>query len=464
MNTRFSRKSSALAAFALIQVMASLVNAADFFWDGTTGNWNDSINWQTDVLPGASDAGRINNGGTALIDDSGGAVFTGFVILADSAGTSGNLRMTGASLTTGFDIRIGGNSFTSGGVGVFEQTSGSIIMNGGNVNVGFGTNADTTRGTGTYTMSGGSLQLSGSNIFAVGNRGVGTVSQSGGTIYVRGGGTTGPAGAILQLGRNTATVGASGTFTLSGGATASTRVLFGQAVQTSGVASVNTFNLEGTGTLLTNEITVNNTAATNTFNFTGGTLTARAINIPLTNNGGALAPAGFDLTLGASDFASIPIDPIGTTTFSGANGYTQSATGNLAIDIAALGTNDFVDIGAGGIGAASLAGRITVNMLNNFNPPAGSFFDILAADTILNSAVVIGGTPGGGVFAPSTVIGGDGREVLRLTVVPEPATAALLAGAFLALSSLRRRRTIGSRRAPGSMAPGVEFFRRHDSR
>jgi hypothetical protein len=163
----------------------------------------------------------------------------------------------------------------------------------------------------------------------------------------------------------------------------------------------------------------------------------------LSNNGGTLRPAGFDLTIGAPDIASIPIDPIGTTTFGAANGYTQTAAGNLAIDIAGPGTNDFVDIGAGAsIATTNLAGRITVNLLNNFNPALGSSFDILAADTVLNTAAVFGTTPSGNFFAPSTVIAGDGREVLRLTVIPEPGSIGLLASAFVTFSIGRRRKRI----------------------
>src|SRR5688572_21767193 len=162
-----SLRHTALLSVAWMQLAAAGGSAADFFWDGTVGNWNDPVNWLTDVLPGPADAGRINNGGTALIDDIGGAVASGFVILADAPGTSGNLRMTGGSLTTAFDIRIGGNAAASGGTGVFDHTAGPIVMNGGNVNVGFGTNTNGTTGIGTYNMSGGSLQLSGSNIFAV---------------------------------------------------------------------------------------------------------------------------------------------------------------------------------------------------------------------------------------------------------------------------------------------------------
>jgi hypothetical protein len=307
------------------------------------------------------------------------------------------------------------------------------------VNIGIGPSS-----VGTYNMSGGSLQLSGSDIFAVGNRGVGTVNQSSGTIYVRGGGTTGPANAVVQLGRNTATVGGSGTYTLLGGIVATTKLQFGNAVQTSGTASTNTFTLQGSGRLITNEITIINTAATNTFNFSGGTLNAVNVNLPLTNNGGNLSPVTVDLPTGFADLPTLlaSLNPVGTTTFSGANGYTQGATGTYGVDISGAGANDFVNIGADPaiVATASISGTIAVNLLNGFSPVRGSIFDILSADVITNSAAVTGSTPGGDFFAASTVIGGDGRQVLRLTVVPEPGSVALVGASLVALSTRRLRR------------------------
>src|SRR3954463_1518944 len=177
-----------------------IAGAAATVWGNPgTGIWNEPTNWVGNAIPVANADARINNGGTALIDDSQPAVNTGFAVMADSTGTSGRIQMTGGRLNTGFDIRIGGNAATGGGTGVFDQSGGVIFMTGGNVNVGFGSTA-----IGTYNLSSGSIHVNSGNIFAVGNRGRGTVNQSGGTVFVRGFST--PGTNVMQLGRNTATV------------------------------------------------------------------------------------------------------------------------------------------------------------------------------------------------------------------------------------------------------------------
>jgi hypothetical protein len=80
------------------------------------------------------------------------------------AGSTGTLSMTGGSLTTNFDIRVGGTSLTvAGGTGTFNQSGGSVFMNGGNVNIGIGPSS-----VGIYNLSGGSLIVNSATIFAVG--------------------------------------------------------------------------------------------------------------------------------------------------------------------------------------------------------------------------------------------------------------------------------------------------------
>jgi hypothetical protein len=397
-----------------------------------TDIWSEPTNWDTGNIPG-NDEAHIDNGGTAVIDDTQ-FVSTGFAVVAGGTGTTGTLVMTGGSLNTNFDIRIGGNAATGGGTGVFNQSGGSIFMNGGNVNIGFGTTAN-----GTYNLSGGSLVENSNTIFAVGNRGVGTVNMTGGSIYVRG--ASAPLNSVIQLGRNTAAVGASGTFTLSSGIVGSTNVQFGNAVQTSGVASANEFNLQGTGRLLTDSITIVNTAATNTFKFTGGRLTVAHAGLPLMNNGGILDPATIDFSASAPDLDTLPIAPVGTTTFLPGTSYTQGTNGILAIDLESIASHDFIDIGSGAaVGTATLAGAIAVNLLNAFNPPLGTSFDVLTADSIINNANVTGQTASGGFFASTIVPGSDGRELLRLTVIPEPQSSAVLAGASAMFALIARRR------------------------
>jgi hypothetical protein len=425
------------AALAVVLVAAAAItpaaNAVVVKWTNpTTGLWNDAANWDLGI-PGNDDA-QISNGGTAIIDDTQ-TVTTGFATMGVGTGNSGTITMTGGTLTTNFDIRIGGNATTGGGTGVFNFSKGTIFMNGGNLNTGQGPTSN-----GTLNMSGGTLTVNSGAIFAVGNRGTGTVNQSGGILYVRG--ASAPGTAYVQLGRNATTTIGNGTYNLSGGALAAPNVKFGQAVGIAG--STNTFNLSKDGDLLTNTITVLNTAAANTFTFTGGTLTANSIGLPINNTGGTLSPATLDFSSAPADIPSIPFSPVGTTTLTGDNPYTQGPTGTFAIDLAGPGSNDLLDVGGAGTAAAILAGNLRVDTVAGFDPALGDTFDVVYADSIVNTASVTGLTPSGNAFAASIRPGAapDGRDVLTLTVVPAPEPGALSLLALLATATLARRRRV----------------------
>jgi hypothetical protein len=425
-------------ALGLASAVSPLASGVTVTWSNTgEGAWNVGSNWTGGSVPASGDDSRINNGGTAVIDASQD-IASLFVILADVSDTSGNLRMTGGKLTTTSDIRAGGNGGSAGGVGVFTQSGGAVLLNGGNVNVGFGNTA-----VGTYNLSAGSLQVNSGTIIAVGNRGTGTFDQSGGTVYVKGG--TNTANGLLNIGRNAAGTtpapNASGTVRISAGTMAVANVRFGNAAAGGGV---NQLSISGSGKLLTNSISVfAGYTGTNTVSFTGGTLTAASVALPLTNNGGTLAPATVDFAAAPADINALAVNPVGTTTLVGDNGYTQGATGVLAIDLAGLTSYDKLDIGAGtNTASALLAGTIAVNLVSGFNPATGSTFDIVAADALTSTAAVTGQTAGGDVFVPSFVTGDDGRQVLRLTVtaVPEPGVLGLATMAGAAMLTRRGRR------------------------
>jgi hypothetical protein len=439
-SSRFSPTAFAIAGAILI--LAAPGFAANVTWiNPGTGNWVDGPNWNTGAPPNSAtaDAALIENGGTAVIDATQN-VSTGNLTLAGPAGTAGNLQMTGGSLTTtNTDIRVSGNGAATGGIATFTQSDGSVLMNAGNLNVGFGTG-----GNGTYNLSGnGSMLVNAGFIMAVGNVGTGTVTQSGGTLYIRS--ATIPANSVIQIGRNSGTVAASGTYTLSGGLAAARNFQFGRVgtAQTAGGQSTNIFNLQGTGKLITNGVSLGNTPAfmTATFNFTGGTLVANSIAMLLTNNGGILAPDFADFTGVPTTINAIPITEISTLTFTGSNSYVQNAGGTLEIDIASAASSDFVSLGAAptDIASANISGRIAVNLLGGFDPPVGSFFDILAADTVTENALVTGLTPSGNSFDAIPAVAGDGRQLVRLVVIPEPGSAALFALAGAALCGRRRR-------------------------
>jgi len=434
MNRHFFR--AEFVASVLLASTASVAPAATPLWtDAGVDLWGDATNWDTMTVPVDGDTARISNGGTAVIDDSQN-IHVDFLEVAHASASTGTVRMTGGNLRTDFDVPIGGNSLTvAGGTGRLEQSGGAIFMNGGNVNVGIGPSAN-----GTYLMSGGSLLVNSGTVFAVGNRAVGAVTQSGGSIYVRGGSNLNAA--VAQLGRNTTAIGGSGSYTLSGGTLTSALLQFGNAIQTSGTPSTNTFTLQGSGNLQTGTISVVNSGAlaTNTFNFIGGSLSANTVSIPLTNNGGTLRPYfGNFAAGGATELVS---NPIGSMTFTGTNGYTQNSTGRLQIEIGEA-SNDFISIGAGvDVGSAILNGTIEVSLFGGFEPALGATFDILAADVITNSATVIGSTASGRFFEPTIYTSAvDQRQVLRLVVVPEPSSAAFLASAGLLLAARRRRQS-----------------------
>lgn len=417
--------SLALAPCVAIALSLSSIQAATTVWTNPgVGNWDNPANWNNTNAPGnipaAGDDSRVNNGGTAVIDASQN-ISSLFVILADNTGTTGNLIVSGGSLTTSSDIRIG-NGGTAGGTGVITHSGGAITQTGGNLNVGFGDTA-----VGTYDMSGGSIAINVGGILAVGNRGMGTFNQSAGSVYVRN--TTGTS--QINLGRNVASSKSSGAYTLSGGSVTTASLRYGNAAG-SAASSTNIFRLQG-GSLTVSNIAVINTAAENSFIFSGGTLTALSVGMSLTNSGGTLSPAS--LSFGSAGVApntaaEVVTSQIGTVAFTGANGYRQSAGGNLAIDISDT-ANDFVSIGSGG--SAIIAGTISLSLLGGYDPAIGSSFDILTAGSIANTALVSGQTPSGFGFDSSVVPGGTGGQLLRVTVVPEPGTLALFGVSALAL-------------------------------
>ena len=429
---------SGLLAVGFASAISPIARGAIIEWGNTgEGAWNEATNWAGGSVPTSADDSRISNGGTAVIDSTQD-ISSMFVILAAATGTSGNLKMTGGKLTTGSDVRVAGNGNLSGGTATFHQSGGAVLLNGGNVNVGFGNS-----GVGTYNLSGGSLQITVGTIIAIGNRGNGTFDQTGGTVYVKGGTNT-PNG-LLNIARNAgsnASPAATGTVRISGGTMAVANVRFGNAT---GGTATNLLSISGTGKLITSAISVfTGYTGTNTISLTGGTLTAGSIGLPLENNGGTLAPATPDFAAAPADVNALVVHPVGTTTMAGNSGYTQEPTGVLAIDLASLASHDRVDVGAGTNAAgAVLAGTIAVNLLDGFNPATGSTFDVLAADTVESTALVTGQTASGDTFVPSVVTGDDGRQVLRLTVtaVPEPGVLGLAAGfGGLMFASRRGRR------------------------
>jgi hypothetical protein len=263
-------------------------------------------------------------------------------------------------------------------------------------------------------MSGGDHYIfGGQHGFVVGHGGIGTMNHTGGALVAQTG---------IQLGRaHSPTVTGSGTYDLSGTATALTQLLsFGSAV--SSEPSTNTFNLSG-GILWTVQMQVLNPNANNTFNWTGGTLVVFATTMSLTNNGGTFSPGD-----GAAIHTSEP--RAGFASFLEGADYVQTPAGTFQVDIGAANSFDTVYVD----GLATINGFINVRMLNGYEPNFGDTFDVLTStNPVLGAPIAQGMTAGGKTFVATPV-----GNVLRLTVVPEPCSAGISAS-VAALICLARR-------------------------
>jgi hypothetical protein len=104
-SNRFLR-SSALA-LASLAFGSSAANAANYWWDGTTGNWDDLTNWTTSLDgttdPGAAPLATISTASTSTLYLNGtGNTFSGgaiTVLLDKTTGQFTYQRLTAGALT-----------------------------------------------------------------------------------------------------------------------------------------------------------------------------------------------------------------------------------------------------------------------------------------------------------------------------------------------------------------------------
>jgi hypothetical protein len=116
--------------------------------------------------------------------------------------------------------------------------------------------------------------------------------------------------------------------------------------------------------------------------------------------------------------------------------YTQGADGALEISISemAAGGYDLFEVG----GDATLAGRLTVALDENYVPQAGDSFVVLTAAGVDGDFDVFDVQDPGGVLAPAMSVTYDINPTdVTVSIVPEPLTLALLAVGGLAMT--RRR-------------------------
>ncbi|RYD37915.1 MAG: hypothetical protein EOP85_17280, partial [Verrucomicrobiaceae bacterium] len=92
-------RSSFILGSSLTAVMLSYTGVqAAGIWDGTTGNYNDALNWDNDLVPGPINV-DVSNNGTVIINTNQ----TTFDILTGTVGTSAtsNWQQDAGTVTMG---------------------------------------------------------------------------------------------------------------------------------------------------------------------------------------------------------------------------------------------------------------------------------------------------------------------------------------------------------------------------
>jgi len=167
-------KFSALSLAALSVLPAVSSKAADYFWSGGTGTYNNAAAW-AGTIPSTNDV-AINNSGTNNVVqiNIGNPDWTVSQIVAGSVANGGSFEQNGQTLTLGATIR-------ALRLGVVAGQTGVYTLNDGNINYGTGEFTVGELGTGVLNVNGG--VIAGAGTFAV-NRGTSfgavTASMDGG--------------------------------------------------------------------------------------------------------------------------------------------------------------------------------------------------------------------------------------------------------------------------------------------
>ena len=172
------------AAFVKVALVAAAICAAGTVtaatWvGGTSSDVGDPTNWDTQTVPGSSDAVTINKNSPVATISSGQTYTWTRLLIANGANTSGTLTvLAGASLRTsnGDDILSNGNSAKS-----------VLNINGGDVSLARlrAPHESGTYGNATINLTDGTLEIRGMTDIGRARSTV-TINQSGGTFTARG--------------------------------------------------------------------------------------------------------------------------------------------------------------------------------------------------------------------------------------------------------------------------------------
>lgn len=364
------------------------------------------------ALGGASTASVDVSGGTFETNADGRSILVGF-------GGDGTLKVSGtATVRANHDLLVG----------FLEGSKGRLQQSGGVIEAGFLFTNRLSGGAGstaTVDMTGGTFNTRIAYVLGQGN-GTTTANHSGGTInvpvngeFVIGDGPNNSSTynisgtADVNIGRNlVAGRDGIGVINMSGGTIDATNVFLGDFD-----SSYGTLKMSGGVLTLTGNLSVGGALASNAGSFPPGHALDANGTLIVSGTGGTIDVGG--------NLLANPLDNPRV----GGGGERNSAL--LGFEVASGGVS-MLDV----TGVADLTGaEIDVDLLSAF--PTGSTFDLLTATDI--SADYLQVAEDVGRFSLAIVAGGNG-EILRATVVPEPATLALaMLGVVLGLHVRKQR-------------------------
>jgi hypothetical protein len=363
------------------------------------------------TLAGTLDLGT-NSGSFATV--AGGLTLDGGTVLIGSdTGNYGRLEFDGGNQT------LGGTGTVVFGTSIYDflragPTSGSALTIGPGVTVrghtgsvgysiywGGATDVTVTnQGTIDADTAGGAISVMNDTNFAGGTLTGGTWESTAGVLRLVGQNITTSAATILLDGPNAGIFSDTGT-------TDALAALAANAV--GGSLMVNDRAFAATGAFIN--------AGTLTVG-PGGILTLPA-GAAIDIQGGLLEGTG---TIAADVTNSGTVDPgpgLGVLTVIG--NYTQTAAGNLAVEIGGTGQADRLDLGA----AVGLGGTLAVTFVNGYFPPVGSGFTVLTTAGGTGGSTFAGLAEGGHFDVGPTTFrvtyaGGDGNDVALTAINRAP--------------------------------------------
>jgi len=322
------------------------------WWVAGPNDWNFELGWANKHVPTADQAVYLTHNGLFDINLSGAG--RAKAIYIDSPGPTNRIALTGgADLVVSQSVVLGENR-----CGLIQESAGSFHVGSDLV---LGQNAGSL---GTYELRGGALWT---NNTRVGDAGLGRFEQFGGSHDVQGmlclGQSAGGEGsyrlepaagvsAFLEADVEIVGFASTGLFTHTGGVNRVGRQLV------VGLDGQGTYNLSGTGTVLTDELVVGESAPGG-FNQTGGSLTVGVDSAPgLHTAGGADMVVGTGAT-GAYNLAGGSLTTSGLVVGERAVGQMNQSAGAATV----LGAMT-VGLAASGAGTVEVTGgTLTTNEL-----------------------------------------------------------------------------------------------------